>query len=560
MSKIRLFLSSAVICTTLYNCSNRDHLESGTENQSVQSLNSIYDGPGTELIKNRISVNPSTGASAAITSSTALSSYCNEIVESQEKIFNTFASLEQLPPSLMWPGNLIQGNTIKEGSLSSIPIAPTGRNPIEVKVDALLSGGSTSSTTISDPSPGKVQEALGNILDSYYSSGTKFPANYNINIERAFNEEQLQLALNIGYAGISGLGAGAVAGSFGVKFSKNKNYYAVTLKQKFFDVSVANKGALQGEFGWIKTGYPVNQFNQFISPTNPAVYISSVTYGRLYVFIYESDLYSLELEQALRYAFFGYGVGGGTLDSKYKKILSQSKVYARQIGGSSFNGLSGTLESIAGNYDEINKFIKNGAEVSKENPGYPIEYTAVNINDSKPVTIKYQQNIKYKECSSMDPNLALSYNEAIDKVNRLKSSYGKGVSAKILIFNNTDSDMLFDSKRAWNGDSFYSNPPRYIPPGQYGVVLAVKKPLTATGIHNEIMYKLSGSSKLVGLATHVPWSAWGESPNKISVKFTNSYGDHLWRYNNSTAEEGKYKLFGSMGGGTSPLVEFEVKN
>ena len=71
--------------------------------------------------------------------------------------------------------------------------------------------------------------------------------------------------------------------------------------------------------------------------------------------------------------------------------MSESKVYARQIGGSSSNGLSGTLESMAGNYDAINKFIKDGAEVSRERPGYPIEYTAVNVNDSRPVTIKYQQ-------------------------------------------------------------------------------------------------------------------------------------------------------------------------
>ncbi|RMZ61155.1 thiol-activated cytolysin [Chryseobacterium nematophagum] len=390
----------AVLCIgALYSC-NQENILDNNNNIDPNSLreNSIYDGPATQLIKKEIKNSP------ANTSTKDLEN-CVDVSEHQEKTFDHFSRLGT-GASLMWPGNIVQGKTIKTGQLASIPIGDNGRNSIEVKVDAFSSSPTIpSSQLITDPTPGKVQTALQSMLNGFYDSGTNFPANYSIDIQRTFNSKQLQIALNVGYTGAIGMDVG---GSFGINFNTSKTYYAVTLKQKFFEVSVNPKTGLKGNDGWITNSYPQAQLDQYIAADNPAVYISSVTYGRLYTLVYESDEKATKIEQALNFAYKNPTANiSASQKTEFSTTLQNARVYVKQLGGSATAGLEASLGTLAGNFDSVRNFVVTGAEVSKTNPGYPIEYSAVNIGSNLPVTVKVEDQVNYQNCTDNGYKLIL---------------------------------------------------------------------------------------------------------------------------------------------------------
>ncbi|MGG5506257.1 MULTISPECIES: thiol-activated cytolysin family protein [unclassified Myroides] len=537
----------AVAQIALFSCSHDDNTtkeQMRIKKEAVQE--SINAGPPTALITNRISV--------PLVTTRQTDSNCVENIEDQEKTFDNFAKFGA-GTHLMWPGNLIQGQSIKTGALAAIPIGENGRNPIEVKVDAFSSNTTISSSqVIANPTAGRVQNALEIALDSYYSSDTKFPANYTIDIQRAFSSSQLQLALNVGYTGGTGVSLGA---SFGIDFNMNKSYYAVTLKQKFFTVSVYPKSTLQGDLGWVKADYPSNELDKFMGKDRPPVYISSVSYGRLYTLVYESSESSMELEQALNFAYKNPTIElTAEQKLKYAKTLSSSRVYVKQLGGNATSGALTAFESQAGNFESIRNFVVNGAEVSKQNPGYPIEYAAVHVGSNQPVTIKMTAKNKYKECRNI-PYVAGSYNEARAALGRLKSEYGIANSALILIHNNTNQELILKNSSPWYGSSFYNSPPTIIPARKYGYCLAVHRTGSATGTFNQITYTLKDG--LVSFGTYAPWGQF--YTNNVLVDFKEITEQEL--YNNSTRPviekaKGNLRIRGRIDTGDSPYVLFTV--
>lgn len=546
--KIQLALF-ALAQLSMISCNREDTIIENTQitKDNNTAYKSIYAGPATDLITEKL-------PSRVSRSATDLN--CLQESVNQKKTYGDFVTFGS-GTNLMWPGNLVQGNSIKTGNLAPIPIDGSGRNSIEIKIDAFSANPQSSSQLIDSPTPGKVQNALGQILDGYYSSGTKFPANYSITVQRAYSKNQLQLALNAGYSGLEGVNVGA---QFAIDFKENRNYFAVTLRQEFFTASVTPKSKLQDDFGWIKKDYPQTAFNQYISANNPSTYISTVTYGRLYTIIYESEESALDLEQALNFAYNSPSTSVTAEQKlKYAKTLQNSKTEVKQLGGSSTDGLATAFQNKAGDFDSIQKFIVNGAEVSKTNPGYPIAYTAVDTETSEKVTFEYSITSKYMDCKKVEiPYTANSYDDAKNEVNKLKSEYGTGNSAKIIIYNDTTKDIVLKSETPWYGSSFYNSAPSKIPAGKYGYILGVHQTGAATGTFNQLSYLLD--DQVVSFGTYAPWSS--AKTNNVLVNFGEITEQQL--YSNSTnpfiaKNQGNIRITGRIESQSSPIVSFTVK-
>ncbi|CAL2075447.1 thiol-activated cytolysin family protein [Tenacibaculum sp. 190524A02b] len=305
--------------------------------------------------------------------------------------------------SLLWPGNLVAARSVQEGAPTSIPISGEDRNPVEVRVNVLSGTSASTSRTIKDPTPGKVQDNLNAILNAYYKSQANFPASFDISIQRIHDEKQFQLSLNAGYSGPSV----NVAGSFGVDFSRQKTRYAVTLKQRFFTASVSPKEGVIGKNGWFNENVTPERLNPYVTDylnvsegqQNPSAYIESVTYGKLYTLIYESSSSALEVEAALNFAYKSIGTNvNADLKASYSSIFNESTVKVKQLGGSATSGIASSLAAMANNLDRVVDFLKEGAEVSINNPGYPISYKVNYTFDNRP--FKVSSNLEYikKDC------------------------------------------------------------------------------------------------------------------------------------------------------------------
>ena len=67
--------------------------------------------------------------------------------------------------------------------------------------------------------------------------------------------------------------------------------------------------------------------------TRPPVYVSSVTYGRMVVFTFESEYSAEEMGAALEFAYSGGVDVSGDVSVTYKDIISKSKITAFILGG-----------------------------------------------------------------------------------------------------------------------------------------------------------------------------------------------------------------------------------
>ncbi len=151
-----------------------------------------------------------------------------------------------------------------------------------------------------------------------------------------------------------------------------------------------------------------------------------------------------------------------------------------------------------------------------------------------------------------------NYKKALKMINDLKAAYGTGLTAKIIIYNKTNKNLIFKNKNTWYGSGFFSEPPRVIPAHGFGVVLAKHQSQCATGVYNALTYRYK--NREVSFGTYVPW-AWVYT-NNIFVDYKEINYDRL--YHNSTRpwldrRQNGLRLTGHTQRGDSPLIHFTVE-
>ncbi|PKH51934.1 hypothetical protein CXF68_15095 [Tenacibaculum sp. Bg11-29] len=301
--------------------------------------------------------------------------------------------------SLLWPGNVVGARSIQDGAPTSVPFYGEDRNSIEIGLDVISGTSASTSTVVSNPTPGSVRNELNRILGNYYDSGARFPAAFEVSIERVHNSSDLQFALKAGYSG-SGVD---VAGQLGINFSDKKTRYVVSLKQRFFTATVTPKAELIGDRGWFNTNVTPEDLTNYVTDykdnvsnvnMNPASYIESITYGRLFSLIYESSESAKDVSAALNFAYKGaIGSVNADVSTKYNQTLQNTTVKVKQIGGDAQPGITAGLSAVSGDLKAINTFLKEGANVSRTNPGYPISYKVNYVSNNSP--FKVVSNVKY---------------------------------------------------------------------------------------------------------------------------------------------------------------------
>ncbi|RMZ59211.1 hypothetical protein D1632_06060 [Chryseobacterium nematophagum] len=312
-------------------------------------------------------------------------SNCKTVSQPLTKFFKSFSTLQ--PSSDVWPGSIVHKRSVLAGDLKPIIISPQKRNDIEVKLNGLLartSGAQKAYRIVSNPGSANVQAAIGDILADYFASGTSFPANYTVEIQRVSSASSLEAGLDIGYTGTTGISAGA---AFNMNFDTNKAYYAVTLKQEFFTAQVAPLN-LEGDHSWYTRDV------QSSSIQNSA-YVNAVSYGRLYTLLYESNEEGKKVEEALKFAYqTPLSNISASQKAAYASTLKNSNVKIKQFGGDARLGIE-----VASDFEKIHNFLKEGANVSRSNMPAVIEYKVNDTKTHSSITHRINTKVEYKECN-----------------------------------------------------------------------------------------------------------------------------------------------------------------
>jgi len=273
--------------------------------------------------------------------------------------------LPELQPHI-WIGNIMTKSSIVDCNYS--PLVYPRTTPITVSMT--LPG--TNSKIIDNPSYSKylayIQEQTG--------KGTFVQSNeFSFTTEQftSYNELKVAFGSNVN---TGGLFWGSSSSTSGTDHTISK---ATGLYVKFYQTSFK-----------VVMDYPNGQIASI--PTNQlgdAVYINSITYGRLGILTIETNT-AVHTAQTIINSTFNklFASGSSSLTTEERAFLNGCDFKVYLIGGNS----STAVETFSG-YDGFVRHIKKGT-FSRNEPGAPLFCTFNHVKDNSPVSVKFKYSIK----------------------------------------------------------------------------------------------------------------------------------------------------------------------
>jgi thiol-activated cytolysin len=294
----------------------------------------------------------------------------------------------------LWPGALVGADSVLSGLFTQIVLP---RQPLTISV-SLENLGGTKQATIVDPTLSSYRDALASIVDAEITGST--PANLYSEIEQVHSQQQLDMALGIQASW--GLGVASLKSSFNFSDTQIRSRYLVKYTQAYYTVDLDVPVAPSAMLDPLVT---LADVQQDMDAQRPPVYVSSVTYGRMVLFTFESEYSAEEMSAALEFAYSGGFDVSGQVSVTYKDILSKSKITAFILGGNAMTAVQ-TIDS----YDKLLEFIKTGGNYSRESPGAPIAYKLNYLKDNSPARMSLTTDYELKTCTRVSQKIRVVLN------------------------------------------------------------------------------------------------------------------------------------------------------
>ncbi len=293
-------------------------------------------------------------------------------------------------PSVLWPGCLIQGGSLRGVNVpATIPLYEArkpGRIVLSIVSGAQNQDAGGEETWYEDVPvmrQSEVVQAQNRLVRRFMKS--EAPAQTSFSIDQVFSLDDLAVRLGVDVK----RGFGTIKTSFGGHWLETKTYLLVRLYQTFFTMSYEDPdGGFRGMF---KEDTKADLFRSYTGSGNPICYVSSVSYGRVYYLLCESSLSAREVSGALYASFAGITTKDSLITNR---ILASTSVKLIQLGGDPKAGLAGTLD-----VQKVKTFIEEGAKFSKDNVGAPISFTVKHLYDNSLVRMSNTLKYSYQKTS-----------------------------------------------------------------------------------------------------------------------------------------------------------------
>lgn len=227
--------------------------------------------------------------------------------------FNTNADV-------IYPGNLLQGKTLNNATPSPIVVKRAGG-----RVSYNLNNGNLQSTfPVDSVSKSDIQDAMNNIIAG---AGSVVPANFNLEIVEVHSRSHLALEMGLNVSSFTT----KVGANLDFSTDRAYNRFLVKLNQEYYTMSFDLPTSLEEIF---HPSVRPEQLAIYIQADNPAAFISSVTYGRIFYLLVESTSSSQEMQAKLNASYRGFGSSiSGNVDIESFNSLSNVRLKAVAYGG-----------------------------------------------------------------------------------------------------------------------------------------------------------------------------------------------------------------------------------
>jgi hypothetical protein len=248
-------------------------------------------------------------------------------------------------PNVMWVGNLIQGDSYRDGHGSFEELSIRQRAPLKLSID-LLTG--ANSATVENPTQSSVNSAVGELIQRATDAGHRAGSSIDYRMESTYSVEQSALSLGLS---ASHMGVRASA-DLQVSRSANERTLTVHFVQKMFTVAVDLPQSPAAFFSDALTDALLQEQVAAgnLGPSNPPVYLASITYGRVLTYNLTSTHSEQRMRAAIQASYTGLAGGAaGYTEAQLRETLSRDRIHLTTIGGEGQNALdlivSGNLKS-----------------------------------------------------------------------------------------------------------------------------------------------------------------------------------------------------------------------
>jgi len=188
----------------------------------------------------------------------------------------------------------------------------------------LNTGTSLPSVTVDEVKRSTIQTAINDIISA---SGEEAPANFTLDIEQVESEEHLAVELGISVKAFRV----NVSSSFSFSREKEFNRTLVKLDQKMYNIGFD----LPTDVGQIfEESVTPEDLAPFVQADNPATFISSVNFGRIFYMLIESTSTREEMNSSTNASFSGLAVKGSAgLEVDALESLKDLKIKVIAYGG-----------------------------------------------------------------------------------------------------------------------------------------------------------------------------------------------------------------------------------
>ncbi len=294
----------------------------------------------------------------------------------------------------MYPGALVSADSVLTGLFTQMVF---DRAPATISV-SLENLDGKKSAVVPAPSLSAYREALTGVLQQEITGST--PANLSSEIEEVHSKEQLDMAL--GVQASWGLGVASLKASFDFSKQEARSRYIVKYTQAYYTVDL---DAPSSPSALLAPTVTLDEVQSKMDETRPPVYVSSVTYGRMVLFTFESEYSATEMGAALEFAYSGGVDVKGDVSVTYKDMISKSKITAFILGGD-----AGTAVKTIDSYESLIAFIKTGGNYSRESPGAPIAYKLNYLKDNSPARMSFTTDYEVKDCVRVSQKVRVTLN------------------------------------------------------------------------------------------------------------------------------------------------------
>ncbi len=297
-----------------------------------------------------------------------------------------FSEIIALDPStdVIWPGAILNGGSVLIGDC--VPVAGK-RAPLVFSVSLENIQGNRHAT-VETPRLSSVRQALGEMLAQNLTGAT--PARVSFSIETVHDSGQLDLAIGASI----GSGGNQIKAQFDFSDSRMRSRVLVRFVQVYYTVDIDLPERPSALFARDADLTAIARGLGAVAP----LYVSTISYGRMAFFSFESEADGETLKAAVSASCRGaVADGGASVSLADKTILSNARINATIIGG---NGAT-AVNAVRG-FDGLKLHLLAGGNYDKNSPGAPVMYKLRYLSDNTigrmVLTSEYQVRNVYRLC------------------------------------------------------------------------------------------------------------------------------------------------------------------